>query len=256
MGRHSAGGGAPFGKAAAAVVAAAAIIGGGYGAYAALSNDDTPDSMATSSPSSATSRAANPQTTTSPTASAPTTSTSPSPSGPPAAATAAIETCTKEIAAGETLAKAAAASARDWGAHAGAQWDLDAGKITFAEAEIQWAKSKKPGPADVAAFKAADRAYAEVRDTCSAATDQTQGTALADKGKACAERATALKDVAVAGRTVNDQWAGHIKQMAGKAHNAGPAYHAEWMERTSAAKGSIKAYDKAAAALKSAPKCA
>jgi len=161
------------------------------------------------------------------------------------------------VKAGEALASAAADSARDWGAHAGAEVRLDAGKITYAQAEKIWAASKKPGAADVAAFAAAQPRYARSVGGCTALDKAASaaGSSTPEGAAACVARSKALATVATTGAKVNAQWAAHQAQMKTKATAAGPAYHQKWMDFVADSKPVLTAYGTAAAALAKAPAC-
>lgn len=181
----------------------------------------------------------------------PTTATTPDGEG---AAQAALVSCRAEVAAGQGLAAAAAASARDWRMHADAQHQLDAGKISYARAEKLWATSKAPSVTDLKNFAAASAAYAKAKGPCGALTRVATGTSVAPEATACRARGVALADLATAGTRVNSQWAEHVALMRTKAH-AGPDYHEKWMAQVGDSTPVLAAYDKAAAALAKAPAC-
>jgi hypothetical protein len=168
----------------------------------------------------------------------------------------ALTTCAATIAAREQLARAAAASARDWSTHTGAQRRLDIGEWTLAQATAAWASSKAHGPADVKQFAAATAAV-EAADSsaCGAVVTDTASTSLAGKGTACAAREKALVSVASIGSVVNAQWAAHLEMMAGKAHTNQGDYHDRWVTMVAEAQAPLKRYAAAAAALDRAPEC-
>lgn len=185
--------------------------------------------------------------------------TSSSSTSPPAVdpVAAPLAACRAEVAAGEALAVAAADSARDWGAHAGAEVSLDAGRISYAQAEKIWAASKKPGPADIASFAAAQASYNRSVGGCGdlAKAASAAGASAPSAAAACVTRAKALATVATTGANVNDQWAAHQAQMKTKATAAGPAYHQKWMDFVADSKPVLTAYRTAASALAKAPGC-
>lgn len=177
------------------------------------------------------------------------------PASDTSAAQSALQSCQNQIRAGNALADAAADSARDWSAHAGAQISLDAGKISYATAERIWKASKKPAAADLANFAAAKAAYSTVHNGCAPTEAATKGTSLASAAAACIARSKALDAVARSGNAVNTQWAAHVSQMKTKATAAGPLYHEKWMNYVAYSKPVLVTYHKDAAALKAAPAC-
>lgn len=234
------------------VVAAVALL-VACGAYA-LTRGDSPSS-AGGSPSTGSSSSASTTPSSPPTSSTPSTTATATPSADPLAAP--LAACRAEARAGDALARAAASSARDWGAHAGAEVSLDAHRISYAQAEKIWAASKKPGPADLAAFAAAKPVYAKAAGGCStlAAAAAAPGVPASPAATACVARAKALAKVATTGTAVNSQWAAHQAQMRTKSTKAGPAYHAMWMGFVSDSKAVLAAYATAAGALAKAPAC-
>ena len=207
----------------------------------------TPETAATQSP------------TDSPAASsAPSSPSASSTAGGDALATAqrALTACAATIAAREQLARAAAASARDWATHTGAQRRLDSGQWTVGRAKAAWASSKARGPADLRQFAAAQAAVEAGATGCRSVVADTTSTSLADKGRACAAREKALIAVASAGSVVNAQWATHQTMMAAKAHTSQGAYQDRWVAMVVASEAPLQRYAAAAAAVGRAPACA
>jgi hypothetical protein len=155
------------------------------------------------------------------------------------------------------LASAAAASARDWGTHTGAQVNLDAGKWTLAQAKAAWAASKAHGAADLRQFAAAKAATrTEVGVTaCPSVTADTASTQLAADGRSCAARDRSLAAVLSTGAVVHSQWAAHLAMMADKTHTDAGAYHQRWATMVAQAKTPLQRYAAAATALSRAPVC-
>ncbi|MFZ1579366.1 MAG: hypothetical protein WAT47_13570 [Nostocoides sp.] len=228
---------------------ALALLGGAVYAYA--SGNEPGTATPSSSATTATSAASGSSSTTT---SASPTSTSATPDAEMAAATA-LASCQGEVAAGERLAKAAAASASDWKTHAGAQISLDNGTISYARATELWAASRANGPRDVQRFVAADTAYAGARGGCDDVDAVTAGTAHEDRARDCQERASVLAELAKAGRTVNTQWADHQEQMATRDTDAGPAYHAEWIHFVEKSRAALGSYATQAKRVAQAPAC-
>lgn len=236
----------------AAVIGAVLLLVAGVGGIAWAVHSRGDSTTAGKSPStsvSSSSSTSSPDTST--TGASPSTSEA---SGDDAAQTA-LDACVSEVAAGRSLASAASNSARDWGTHTSAETETDAGKITFAQAEALWAKSKANAKTDLAAFAKASAAYDKVKGACGSVTAKTEGSTLATKGTACAKRGAALQKVAKAGTKVNDQWAAHVVMMGNKAHMDTKSYRSMWLGMVRDAKPALAAYKSAAAGLKTAPAC-
>jgi hypothetical protein len=169
----------------------------------------------------------------------------------------ALATCRAGLAARERVAQAAAASARDWGTHTGAQLKLDSGAWTLAQAQAAWAASKARGVSDIQGFAAATAAVRSGSGAaaCRSVMADTAPTMLAAKGRSCASRDGALSAVASTGAEVNAQWAAHLAMMADKAHTDAGVYHDRWVAMVAQAQAPLQRYAAAATALLRAPTC-
>ncbi|MEP6855316.1 MAG: hypothetical protein ABJA33_07595 [Pedococcus sp.] len=237
------------------IVAVLVVLLAGAGVWTVLSNGGASADGAPAKPAAS---GASPSPTTSepPTTSpSPTNSESPATDAALAKAQASIRACSARIAAGERIADAAAASARDWGTHAGAQLELDKGTYTVAQTEAVWGSSKAGGPGEVKEFAAATAAAKATTTACATVLVDTRGTALADGGTACAARSKALAAVQTTGTKVNAQWAEHLVMMASKAHTDGAAYHRRWLVMVESSQTLLKGYRGAARAMAAAPAC-
>ncbi len=172
-----------------------------------------------------------------------------------ATAQTALASCAAATAAGDTMAKAAVASARDWGIHTQAELDNESGKITYAQAEELWAETKARAPSDIDRFHSSYAAWTAKRGACTGIEHATVGTPSAAAGAKCAVRAGALTVVAAGGKVVNDQWAAHVVMMANKAHTDHSAYRARWLEMVHMAGPALATYHGAAGKLADAPSC-
>ena len=167
----------------------------------------------------------------------------------------ALAGCARSLTVGDRLARAAAASARDWTIHTQAQVRLDKGTFTPAQAHAAWDASKARGPADVREFSAAAAAWSRARHGCEGVGAATRGTSLSGRGTACEARHAAVSPVVRTAGKVNAQWAAHLTMMAGKAHSDGASYHRRWLAMVRAAPPALDAYSAAAAGLTRAPRC-
>ena len=185
-------------------------------------------------------------------------STSPSSTTPASAdtpAVAALASCTATVRAQQVLAKAAAASARDWRLHTDAQRKFDSGAFTMAQTEAQWAASRARGPADLAAYARAVQAVERAGAGCARVAAAASGSSAEATAKRCARRSTALARVARTGAVVNRQWAAHLTMMAHKEHSGAAEYRGRWADMVKDSGPALSAYRAAAAALAKAPAC-
>ena len=184
------------------------------------------------------------------------TSTSPTtPASVDAPAAAALASCTTTVRAQQGLARAAAASARDWGLHTDAQRKFDSGVFTAAQTKAQWAASKARGPADLAAYERAAKAVQRAGDGCRKVSVAVAGSPVEATAKRCAKRSTVLARVARTGGVVNRQWAAHLAMMAHKEHSGAAEYLDRWAGMVKDSGPALAAYRAAAAALAKAPAC-
>ena len=184
-----------------------------------------------------------------------TSTSSTTPAGVDAPAVAALASCTTTVRAQERLARAAAASARDWGLHTDAQRKFDSGVFTAAQTKAQWAASKARGLADLAAYERAVKAVQRAGDGCRKGVAAAAGSPVEATAKRCARRSTALARVARTGGVVNRQWAAHLAMMAHKEHSGAAEYLDRWAGMVKESGPALAAYRAAAAALAQAPAC-
>lgn len=251
----------------AGVLLVAALAVGGV--YAVMNADDaTPPpsgagatTTSPSSTSSSTSSGSTPSSSTSSSGAAGTSATSSTSSSAPGSATTdatavtALASCTTTVRAQQGLARAVAASARDWGLHTDAQRKFDSGEFTVAQTEAQWAASKARGPADLAAYTRAVKAVQRARGGCDRLAATTSGSSVEVPAKRCTTRSASLARVARTGAVVHRQWAAHLAMMAHKQHMGEAEYLDRWAGMVEDAKPALTAYRAAAAALAKAPPC-
>jgi hypothetical protein len=196
-------------------------------------------------------------TTTTPTTSEPTTTT-PTTSAADAGARAALQACVQHQDVAKRIVDTITTGATHWSDHVQGQTDIDSGARTLLDVMTNtWGPTRAAGPADVAAFQAAQGVYAGAP-----ACPTTVGTlpAPADttpKLQACAAREQALDAVVATGTAVMGDWNTHLSEMADHAdgHINGPGAQAKWIKRWSEAPKNLDPYRAAAAALAAAPAC-
>lgn len=228
-----------------AAVAAVVVIGAVAATAVAMTHDHGTTPPAASGPTS------HPSASTS--SSAPTSPTSSPTSGAASSPPAALLACQDETVAGDALAQAAAASARDWSMHTQAEVKLEDGTYTEAQTEADWEKSKARGPQDIDSFRSARESYLAKAGSCDKVA--RVDPAFTKQANACKARAAALAAVASTGAKVSDQWAAHVVMMANKEHTDADAYHQRWMAMVTAAPSALTPYTTAKSALDGAPAC-
>lgn len=160
-----------------------------------------------------------------------------------------VAACSREVAAGEAVVRAAGTAAAGWRAHLQARTDLLAGKITREASGQIWARTKKAGPAQVANLSAAMTAQGKARGLCAKVT----GSA----GSSCKQRLAALDVASSAGRAAVSDWDHHLKMMAAHAAGAFGSQHAQdlWVAAWKGGPKNLERFALAQAALAGAPRC-
>ncbi|MGB5953176.1 MAG: hypothetical protein WBG57_11775 [Ornithinimicrobium sp.] len=167
----------------------------------------------------------------------------------------ALQSCRAEVAAGDAYAAATATAAANWKEHYSASVQYNAGEISLATAERQFAESKARGPADLEAISSTSQAYEEARGACEGIEAAEFSDAWAQEAQTCSERSVVLADVAETGSDVNSDWAEHIEMMGNKDQVDPGAYYDRWRSMVKAAPDAMEPYEKAAEALQQAPVC-
>ena len=175
---------------------------------------------------------------------------------PSAAPAAALGRCRSEILAGEAVARAGAASYRDWSRHVQVQLDLDAGRATWLGAVGAWSATRAAGAGDAVGFARAVRLRAATGQACaslaSAATGSLRGAAAG-----CVARSGALDRLAAAATPVTAAWAHHLAVTTTEAdHAPGGPQAGAWLVTVRSAQPVLATYRAARAAAAAAPPCA
>jgi len=228
------------------VAAIAAVRGGKAGATTSLDPSKPTGADATKAPAtaSATPSASSPSPT-------PTPSPSPSPS-PSESAQASVAACRTTVTAAEATVAAARTGASHWAVHTQARTDLLAHKITLAETNTRFKRTKRLGPADKNAFADALASYDRVAGGCKGLATSSQPAAAT-----CATKAAALETTVVAGQAVMKDWASHLNNMALHAEDEMSATQARaaWIAAWKSAPTNLTAFATADAASKKTPSC-
>lgn len=184
------------------------------GLAAPLTRTPEPTATPTSTPATtpATSSASSPATspTTSPSAASGTAIPTPTPTVDRVAQ--AVASCRAKW----TLQSAARADAdrslSQWDRHLDIMNDLQAGKLTLAQAKAAWPATTEKAPENIVAFRNADKALAASRDTCT--VDASATGAAADAVRGCAASMRTVDGVLARARIAIAPWETHLKDQS------------------------------------------
>lgn len=230
------------GRMVAIGAASAALVGGGV----AVAWDATRGHSSASSSTTV-------STSTSPSASAssPSASASPTPSAP-VTGTAALQGCQQRVRAADAVLDAAKTGVRHWREHVEAQTDANSGKVTIAQMDGIFKRTRLDGPSDVAGYTSALSDYSSQHGSCSPVAGAP--TSVANALDQCHRRDQAQQPVLSAAGDAMADWKSHLATMQhskmGEVHDA----QAVWIRTWEAAPPHIHAYDRAVANF-SAPSC-
>lgn len=173
-------------------------------------------------------------------------------------AQAAVKACADRQFAAKGLLDAIATGAGHWSDHVQGQTDIDSGARTLMQVKTDtWGPTRAAGPQDVAAFAAAQAAFASA-PVCSTDTGSPAVSAdLAGKLKACIAREGAMDTVLADGAKVIGDWNAHLSEMANHADGHIDSVQAQnnWVKRWSESGTNLNPYKSAAAGLAAAPAC-
>jgi hypothetical protein len=228
-------------------IVAVLIAGGTAAAIAALHGGRAGATTSLDAPKPQEAGATTPVATPSPTSTSPTPTPTPSDSSG-----AAVAACRTTVAAAEAAVAAARTGASDWAIHTQAQTELLANKITLAETNARFKKTRLLGPADQLAFARALTAYQRVAGGCKGLPTSSQPDAVT-----CATKAAALQATVVAGQAVMKDWAAHLNTMALHADHkmSGTQAQAAWIAAWKAAPTNLNAFRAADSASTHTPSC-
>ncbi|MGH3099153.1 MAG: hypothetical protein ACRDMV_24480 [Streptosporangiales bacterium] len=163
--------------------------------------------------------------------------------------------CRDQVRAGDKAVKAARQSYQDWYQHVHAELDLDAGKITFDQAQAIWERTHKLGSKDMSRFDSTKILYENRGKACSKVVPEQVLAPFTDDAHDCKTRQAAIADTIAAGSKVAADWSKHTLQHRTKQTADPSAYHEAWMKAVHAAPAHLKAFRTQYAAYKKAPSC-
>lgn len=103
-------------------------------------------------------------------------------------------------------------SLSQWDRHLDIMNDLQAGKLTLAQAKAAWPATTEKAPENIVAFRTADKALAASKDTC--AVDASATGAAADAVRGCAASLKTVDDVLARARIAIAPWETHLKDQS------------------------------------------
>ena len=103
-------------------------------------------------------------------------------------------------------------SLSQWDRHLAIMNDLQAGKLTLAQAKAAWPATTEKAPENIVAFRTADKALAASKDTC--AVDASVTGATADAVRGCAASMKTVDDVLARARIAIAPWETHLKDQS------------------------------------------
>ena len=151
---------------------------------------------------------------------------------------------------------AAADLSRDhWGTHVRAQTDYDVGAIGRQQMLDTFAATRAAGPADLAAFDAAEAQYTPVGSGCAGLDPNALTERWRPVATQCSQRAAAQATALTAGDAVVGDWRAHVEMMQNKPHTDPNAYGKMWRDMVTAAPPRLDAFAAARDALNQQPPC-
>ena len=210
-----------------AVVVLGAAVWVGKGLFASSSPDGSPSAIpglaapltgtpdptttsATTSEATATPTTATPSETTTEKQTTETQTPTPTPTADPVAR--AVASCRAKWGLQSAARADANRSLSQWDRHLDIMNNLQAGKLTLAQAKAAWPATTEKAAENVAAFRAADRALAASKDTC--AVDASATGSAADAVRGCAASMKTVDGMLTQARVAIAPWETHLKDQS------------------------------------------
>jgi hypothetical protein len=188
-----------------AIVVLGAAVWFGKGLFTSAEPSGSPSAIAgaTSTPAAST---------TTTTSAAPTTEVTTEPTPAPDPLVAAVASCRTAWALQSAARADAYRSLSQWDRHLKIMNDLQANKITLAEAKAAWPATTEQAAENVAAFRSADKAFAASKDRC--AVDAAATGPKADAVRGCAASMKTVDNVLAKARVAIAPWEIHLKDQS------------------------------------------
>ncbi len=164
-----------------------------------------------------------------------------------------LKSCRQRVDRADTVLAAAKTGATHWAEHVQAQTDANDGRITVAEMNAIFARTRLAGPDDQDHYRKALSAYEDDDGSCSSVDGASTKEAAALSS--CRDRRDAQRPVLKAAAPAMADWKSHLAAMTrSRMHHMDDAEQI-WVDAWRAAPPHIKAYEKAADAFGGAPDC-
>jgi len=124
----------------------------------------------------------------------------------------AVESCRAKWALQSAARADAYRSLSQWDRHLKIMNDLQAGKLTLAQAKAAWPATTEKAAENIVAFRAADKALGASKDTC--AVDASATGTEADAVRECATSLKTVDGVLARARTAIAPWETHLKDQS------------------------------------------
>lgn len=186
----------------------------------------------------------------------PSASASATPSAQPvddAASKQALQSCRAKVQARDAAIAAADTGVNHWTEHVQAQTDANGGKISNADMQAIFKRTRLAGPADLKRYQAALDSDKSRSGACTPPAGVS--AELRSKFVSCAERGQAQQPVLASGKKAMADWKSHLgaMQMSRMGHVNDP--QGVWIRAWRAAPSNIKAYQSAKSSYREAPAC-
>lgn len=168
---------------------------------------------------------------------------------------AALVACADALQRGDAVVLAADSSRDHWGSHVRAQADYDSGAISQQQMLDIFAATRAAGPADLAAYEAAEAQYAPVSSGCAGLDPNGVGPRWQPVAAQCRQRASEQVSALQAGAAVVADWRAHVAMMQNKPHTDPDAYGQMWRQMVTAAPPHLNGFTDARDALSQQPPC-
>ena len=149
---------------------------------------------------------------------------------PDATAEELLDDCRAKVEAADDVRDAAEEGVGHWAAHVQAQTDADAGKISLAEMNAVFERTKDAGSDDAQRYRKALDRYHDADGSCRA--DQDGAAAVAKELRRCADRAEEQQPVLEAASDAMGDWLDHLQEMrrseSGKIHDPEQLWLLRW----------------------------
>jgi hypothetical protein len=172
-------------------------------------------------------------------------------------ASAAVRACALTVARAEDAVGAARPAVDDWSAHVQARTDMLAGRISPAQMQSVWDRTRAAGPGHADRFTTAVHAYGGP-DAC-ARLAGASGLSPAEQrtADACVQRARVADEAVTAAEGAVGEWTAHLHHMDTFSDGGMTAGHAQqmWVAAWRKAPAGIDAFEQASDDLDRAPRC-